>query len=1069
MFKFLLTFLVLFTYNLTHCQNIIDNNDFEDGLSDWSTYFTSGNSGTLTQSNSEHSGDYAARINVTQVPSSPSVLGAQIKTNKFHIDAGHDYHLSIWLKADKNVDVQIILIQNSSPWTWLASKTVSLNTNYQHFDLIETNAPFTTDNDVRLAIRCGNKIAKIYVDDVVLTDCTTPSSYSSLHTSITGKGTVEITNNNTKSYCIESCNDEFTTNSIISLEANPEPGYTFNGWTGACSGTGTCNITLNQAKFVGADFTGSDNSILNYRNITDWSETGYDGSIPFNGNIIDMTQPPYNCIGDGTHNNYFSLINVLDDVKNIAGFNIIYFPAGTYYFQGYKSYDIPSNTVIRGECASNTIFNIDATEVVTPNYLRNHVFRMYRYNNQTDYEDLKGGYHKKSRCLVVDDPSGFSIGDIIELRQDNDIDKMATNLTPSPLSQSDFDDAYFGSAANSVGEILKIEAINGNILKVDHDLHFTYNPKLNPRLKKLNVIENAGIENIKIHRPTQKDNYNILIQGCYNCWVRNIESSYTQKAHINLSRSYRVEIRDSYFHHSYNYGGGGHGYGVAVNHRTTSSLIENNIFNTLRHAMVLSYSPNGNAFGYNFSRISWDNNANFGLGDQKADISLHGFYPLMNLFEGNVVEYIHSSDWWGPSGPGNTFFRNRASKEEFIISDNSDYQNVLANELTYDPFGNWQDNFDIHSSVDFTTKHSNNSIGDIDNDNKINNLPKSLYKSNVVPNFCNGFPFPQIGPTFWLSNTNGNYPYNRSSIPAEYRYNNASQKVPCYSPCIYNTGLLDQYSTCDASLSIDLSSSTNYTRLYGFGIYNVPTANIGSGDTPDFYIELYENGSLIQSTSNNIIETYPDTYIKISSIILNSSSNYELKVYDADPWPNPDDYLGSVTFNGNNPNHYQTNYIGGELLGIFLNKEQYKSRYLWNDGVTSNPRTFSESGTYVVEITSHDGCIIYDTTVINLGGTMQTTGLHTWVGVDSDWFSECNWDKFHVPNYNNEVLIPNGTPNTPIINEIGYVDNLDMNGDGTIDSNDNIPGKAFCKSLEIQNGATIEIKVTDGAQIVVQE
>ena len=27
----------------------------------------------------------------------------------------------------------------------------------------------------------------------------------------------------------------------------------------------------------------------------------------------------------------------------------------------------------------------------------------------------------------------------------------------------------------------------------------------------------------------------------------------------------------------------------------------------------------------------------------------------MNLFEGNVVEFIHNSDWWGPSGPGNTF------------------------------------------------------------------------------------------------------------------------------------------------------------------------------------------------------------------------------------------------------------------------------------------------------------------------------------------------------------------------------------------------------------------------------
>ena len=45
----------------------------------------------------------------------------------------------------------------------------------------------------------------------------------------------------------------------------------------------------------------------------------------------------------------------------------------------------------------------------------------------------------------------------------------------------------------------------------------------------------------------------------------------------------------------------------------------------------------------------------------------------MNLFEGNVVEFIHNSDWWGPSGPGNTFFRNRALLEDFMIDDNSHY------------------------------------------------------------------------------------------------------------------------------------------------------------------------------------------------------------------------------------------------------------------------------------------------------------------------------------------------------------------------------------------------------------
>ena len=1065
-FSILLCFSILLSVNVK-AQNILPNGDFEYGLSNWDTYFASGYSGTLIQSSLEHSGTYAARINVTQVPSNPQALNAQLKTTNFHIESGHDYHLSMWLKADKNVDVQVILIKNTSPWTWLASKTVNLNTNYQFVDLLETSAPFTTSSDVRLAIRCGNKVAKIYVDDVVLTDCTPPSNYVSLHTNITGKGTITINDNSNENNCVLACNNQYPTNTLLTISSQPEPGYSFSGWSGPCSGTGPCQITLSQSTALSAHFSlsGNDNSILDYRNRTDWSNVGYDGDIPYNGNIIDMTQSPYNCIGNGTHNNYQSLLNALSDVANMSGFNIIYFPAGTYYIEGYESFIIPSNTVIRGECPSNTTLKIKPKVSNATNDVSNSLFQLRKYNNLTSgYSNIKGGYHKRSREIVVDNPSDFSQGDYIDLRQDNDIEKMNTNLVPNSLSASTFNNAYNNWGANVVGEVFKIKSIAGNRLIIDRGLHYTYDPKLNPRIKKLNVIENSGIENIEIKRIQTKEGHNIQIENCYNCWVRNIESDYTTKSHIGLARSYHVEIRDNYFHHSYDYGGGGHGYGVAMNHRSSNCLVENNIFYTLRHAMVLSYSPNGNVFGYNYSEESWDPNGNAGLGDLKADISLHGFYPLMNLFEGNVVEYIHSSDWWGPSGPGNTFFRNRANKEEFIISDNSDYQNVIANELTFDPFGFWQDNFDIHSSVDHTTKHSNNDLGDIDNSSKLNYLPNTLYKENNSPNFCNGFPYPQIGPVNWLSNNNGSYPYNRSKNPAEFRYKNATDKVDCLVPCSFNSGLLDSYSSCNTNITVTLNSENDYIRLYGVGIYSVPDTY--GNETPDFYIKLYQNGTLLQNTDNNPVESDLDTYIKISSIILNASSNYEIKVYDKDLIY--DDYLGSITFSGNSPQYYQTNFINGELLGLYLDKFEYKTRYLWNDGVVTNPRSFNQSGDYVVEITQGNGCVFYDSTVINLAGTPQTTGTHTWIGIDNDWFSNCNWSTYHVPNYNNDVVIPSGLTNYPIINGTGFVTGFDMNMDGSINSNDEVPGKAFCKTLEIENGAELEIQVTNGAELEIQ-
>lgn len=51
----------------------------------------------------------------------------------------------------------------------------------------------------------------------------------------------------------------------------------------------------------------------------------------------------------------------------------------------------------------------------------------------------------------------------------------------------------------------------------------------------------------------------------------------------------------------------------------------------------------------NYSDDGWD----------KTYISVHGHYPFMNLFEGNIVGRAGLADYWGASGPGNTLFRNR--------------------------------------------------------------------------------------------------------------------------------------------------------------------------------------------------------------------------------------------------------------------------------------------------------------------------------------------------------------------------------------------------------------------------
>jgi hypothetical protein len=54
--------------------------------------------------------------------------------------------------------------------------------------------------------------------------------------------------------CSSTCSASFTAGAQVSLTAVPASGWLFTGWGGACSGTGSCNVTMNAANSVSATF-----------------------------------------------------------------------------------------------------------------------------------------------------------------------------------------------------------------------------------------------------------------------------------------------------------------------------------------------------------------------------------------------------------------------------------------------------------------------------------------------------------------------------------------------------------------------------------------------------------------------------------------------------------------------------------------------------------------------------------------------------------------------------------------------------------------------------------------------
>lgn len=73
--------------------------------------------------------------------------------------------------------------------------------------------------------------------------------------SVIVKGLGVVHTNPTDIICRAACAQGFNLQAEVALTANPDPGYTFKGWSGACSGTEACLLVMDQHKIVGAVFS----------------------------------------------------------------------------------------------------------------------------------------------------------------------------------------------------------------------------------------------------------------------------------------------------------------------------------------------------------------------------------------------------------------------------------------------------------------------------------------------------------------------------------------------------------------------------------------------------------------------------------------------------------------------------------------------------------------------------------------------------------------------------------------------------------------------------------------------
>jgi uncharacterized repeat protein (TIGR03803 family) len=75
-----------------------------------------------------------------------------------------------------------------------------------------------------------------------------------LTVSLAGTGSGSVTSSPAGITCPSTCSAAFSNGTVVTLTATAAAGSTFAGWSGACSGTGTCAVTISAAKAVTATF-----------------------------------------------------------------------------------------------------------------------------------------------------------------------------------------------------------------------------------------------------------------------------------------------------------------------------------------------------------------------------------------------------------------------------------------------------------------------------------------------------------------------------------------------------------------------------------------------------------------------------------------------------------------------------------------------------------------------------------------------------------------------------------------------------------------------------------------------
>ncbi len=245
------------------------------------------------------------------------------------------------------------------------SFTITANTGYSIADV--------TVDGASVGVVSTYTFSNVIASHTISASFTTNTYNLSVTKAGTGAGT--ITSSPAGISCGSSCSYAYNSGTAVTLTAAPDASSTFAGWSGACTGTGTCSVTMSAAKSVTATFSIKTNTIT--------ASAGTGGSISPSGSV--SVNYGANQSFTITANNYYEISDIRVDGSSMG-------LSSSYTFTNVASNHVISVTFTASDSDSDGVSDVEemGPNSDDPNYdgngdgipdrLQNNVASLHTYD-----------------------------------------------------------------------------------------------------------------------------------------------------------------------------------------------------------------------------------------------------------------------------------------------------------------------------------------------------------------------------------------------------------------------------------------------------------------------------------------------------------------------------------------------------------------------------------------------------------------------------------------------------------------------------------------------------------------